>query len=77
MTIQLPPDLTLRGILGRRFTVWRIGRITRQLRRQADLVERLWASVGCPTLRVADVFTLRPSKLSKCELNAVMRTVDR
>ena len=37
--IRLPPNLTLHGILWRRFTVWGIGRITGRPMRQAAHVE--------------------------------------
>ena len=38
-------DLSLTSILWRRVTVWRIRRLTTRVRRHADRIERIWASV--------------------------------
>ena len=43
--------LTLAGIVWRRFTVWRIRRMSRRLHRQIDKIERLWVSIGMEARR--------------------------
>ena len=45
-SLQPPPNLTLGGILRRRFTVWRIGRACRRIEADMALTKRLWASIG-------------------------------